>query len=265
LLTAQNNKERERNAPTIKWLKKQGLWTSASPNYSEWLKGQGFWASAKELIDSGEDYSEFPDDTGRTRKMYFSKGSGSFHAVIGYEDENGRIHNFLLPNSFTQGKNLRVTCREVPSIHLSPVKTKAQIAREVRTFQRSWPSPKSIEVTKLRYNESFWQRDLDEAAKECRRLKKKTSPENLRKYMYRDENAQWKGHRGISRSSYYRRGYTEADLRRARRQRGASNTQRLPSHKWGGIGDGLILDRDDLKNMAIRTAEGWELRNPYRD
>jgi hypothetical protein len=265
-LIAQNDREKKRNASAIKWLKGYGLWNSACPRYSEWLKRQGLWALAKELINSGEDYSRYQDGNGEMRRLFFQKGWGYFKAVIGYQGEDKRTHNFLIPNSFTEeGKDVTGEIAERRSIHLSPVKTKAQIAREVRQFLKWWPSQKSIEVATVTYDKNFWQLDLERAARECRRQKKEVNPENLRKYMCRDDVAQWQGRGGISRSSYYRRGYTETDLARVRRSRMMPDTQHLPNQKLGATGDGSVLDRDDLKNMTILTASGSELPNFYHD
>jgi hypothetical protein len=143
------------------------------------------------------------------------------------------------------------------------VKTKAQIAREVQEFRKWWPSQKSIEVAKLSYKKNWWLLDLKRAVAECQRQKKPNTPENLRKRMYSDEVAVWKGRPGISRSSYFRRGYTKADHALVRRGKTWSDERRLPHRKFGAISDGL--GSDDLKGVTIQTAEGWELRNPYRD
>lgn len=285
-LTAQNNKEKKRNASQIKWLKRHGLWNSASAKYSDWLRQQGLWASAKALINSGEDYTEYndhdgltrrlifpPKGAGQTRRIFFPKGAGHFEAVIGYQGPDQGLtapgpfvlkfanqgtrngYNFILPNNFIEeGKSLTGSVVERRSIHLSPVKTKAQIAREVRGFLGWWPSQKSIEAATLEYNKNWWLFDLERAAKECRRQKKPIIPfENLRKYMYRDEIAQWQGRPGISRSSYYRRHYSKADLARACRPK--IGTTPSPSE----------IDPTDLAKMSIQTKTGRDLPNPYRD
>jgi hypothetical protein len=253
-LIAQNNREKQRNAPQIKWLKRHGL-----------------WASAKALMTSGDDHFEYSEN-GQIRKAFFPKGEAHFEAVIGGQDQADRTKrvNFLIPHSFLEnlereGKTVRITCVKLHSINLYPVETKAQIARKVREFQKSWPSPKFIAVATKRYNESRWQLDLEGAAVKCRREKKPITPENLWKRMYRDEIAQWQGRPGISRSSYFRRHYSKHDLVRVRRLRIAFDAQHITNRKSGGVRDGFALGDDDLKGMTLQTAEGWELANPCRD
>jgi len=243
-LTAQNDREKKRNAPAIKWLKKHGLLNKA-----------------KTLVNSAGDYSESQDNSGKARKMFFGKGSGYFDAVIGWKDADGKSHNFLLPNSFTEGKNLRFTCLECRSIHLSPVKTKAQIAREVRTFKKCWPSRRSIEAATEEHDRIWQLLDHERAAAECRRQKKQSTPENLKRYLYRDEIAQRQGRPGISRSTYFRR-YPKDERTRVRRLKSWGDEQRLPGRKSGGA-SAADLYPDDLKNMTVRTAKGWEVSNPY--
>jgi hypothetical protein len=187
------------------------------------------------LISSGEDYIKGLDANGKIRKIFFGKGSGDFIAVIGCQGSDGNCHNVLLPNSLTEGDNdlgfELPKCTDFRSIHLSPVKTKAQIAREVREFQEWWPSVKSIEVAKQRCKESFWQLDLEGAGAKCRQQKKPITVENLCKFLHRDEVAQRQGRPGISRSSYFRRAYTKRDLARVRRLKG------LHMYRRSDIGD----------------------------
>jgi hypothetical protein len=202
-LTAQNDKEKKRNAPTIKWLKRHGLWASASKDYSEWLKRHGFWASAKALINSGEDYTEYPDKNGETHRMFFSKGSGSFEAVIGYQGADGRNrnHNFLIPNSFSQGRNLRVICRELRAIHLSPVKTKAQLSREVRRFKELckelWPARKLLRETERNFDQAWRVVELRSRLRILRQKGTDESGKNLCEITYRNPRAKELGKVGM--------------------------------------------------------------------
>jgi len=197
-LTARNNREKQRNAAAIKWLKRHGLWTSANPNYCEWLKRQGFYASAKALINSGEDYTQYQDGNDETRKMFFGKGSGHFEAVIGYQGADGRSHNFLLPNRFIEeGKSLIGTVVERHIIHLSAVKTKAQLSRQVRLFKELWPSKSLLRKTTRNLEQAWRVMELRGALRILRRKGTAECGEKLRGITYRNPRAKELGKIGM--------------------------------------------------------------------
>ena len=191
----------------------------------EWLRRCGLWDQAKTLIKKGE-------------------GEANFHVVETFK---------------RKGKDISIPHR----INIRSVETKAQLRRRVRQLTKLWPSPEAIKAATVEYNYIWWQFDLERAGKLLRQKKKTPTVNNLLPLLYRDETAKQEKDPGISRSSYFRRRYTKADLAHVRRVKTWSDERRLPHRKFGAINDGL--GSDDLKGMTIQTAEGWELRNPYRD
>ena len=160
-------------------------------------------------------------------------------------------------------KEKKVSIPHRMSLHL--VQTKAQLLRKVRELKELWPSQEAIEIATAKRNEIWWQLDLERAAKLLRRGKKSITPENLRKVLYRDETAERAKRPGISRSTYFRRRYSNADLARVCHVK-VGNELRLSGEKFSGLPDDLRLDDTDLEKMSIRSADGrWELPNPIRD
>jgi hypothetical protein len=127
-----------------------------------------------------------------------------------------------------------------------------------------WPSPEAIEQATARYNKNWWQIDLERAAKLLRQRKKRIAVESLCPVLYRDEIAERQERPGISRSSYFRRRYSKTDLARVRRVK-VGNELRLSNKKSGGFFEDLGLDKTDLANTSIKSRDGWQLYNPFRD
>jgi hypothetical protein len=192
----------------------------------KWLKDNGLWGEARKRIKNGG-------------------GDALFDVIEEFERE---------------GKEVSIPRR----ISLHSVQTSTQLSRKGRQFRKLWPSQQTIEIATAKYNNSWWQLDLEQGAKLLRRQKKSITVKNLCDVLYRDESAEWQNRRGISRSSYYRRRYTKADLARVRRVK-AGNELRLPFKKSGGFHDDLKLDRADLAKMSIHSTGGWKLYNPFRD